>query len=181
MQSGELLKPGDSTNPHLTTHMPTLVVWKWHPWLCFLCTAYAEWGFHGFPALLHFKEFFRRQLNLQAAWQGHGCVPPAPAQVTSVEPSMPSSVLPFSDMLFCTKKSHHTAHSSLLPLSMWLYYCSFKLNSCDLYSKCASIPEETGFCDCTLLAHSGHSQVVHNIPSTFWRSRTQEQMDKNYF
>lgn len=65
---------GDRTKIHLTTHMPTLVLWPWHPLLYFLCTAHAACCFHGFPALLCFKQFFRRQLNLQAAWQGHGCV-----------------------------------------------------------------------------------------------------------
>lgn len=36
---------GDSTKIHLTTHMPTLVLWQWHPLLCFLCTAHADAAF----------------------------------------------------------------------------------------------------------------------------------------
>lgn len=42
--------------------------------------------------------------------------PPASSKVTSVESFIFSSVLPFSDMLFCIKKSCHSDCSSLLPL-----------------------------------------------------------------
>lgn len=129
------------TNKHLTTHMPTLVVWPWHPSLCLLCTACAGCCSHGFPALMYFKQFFRRQLNLQAAWQGHGCVPQASPRVTPFEPSLFSSVLPSSETRYCVWRNHVPLIIPLFcPFSTWLYYCSIKLSSCDLYTQAWLVP-----------------------------------------